>query len=265
LNGTQSLEYSRFVDGRWERVRGMSPTETPLRIHINGRHWVTMMCSPVELDVLVIGFLRSEGVIQDVDDVRLVTVCPSGTCVDVWLRQADVELPQGLTITSGCGGGVAFGDLVGAVQPLPDGLRVTPSQLCELMTELQKEGKLYREARGLHTSGLAAPDRLLAVAEDVGRHNTIDRLWGRCLMARIPTRERILLSTGRISSEMLRKAARMGAPVVASRTAPTSLSVELAQKWNITLVGYVRRNSFNLYAGQQRIVDTWGGAQNANS
>jgi FdhD protein len=90
----------------------------------------------------------------------------------------------------------------------------------------------------------------------VGRHNAIDKLWGRCLVEKIATRDRILLSTGRISSEMLSKAARMAAPVVASHTSPTTLSVALANAWGVTLAGYVRRGSLSLYAGRERVSDT---------
>jgi FdhD protein len=91
------------------------------------------------------------------------------------------------------------------------------------------------------------------VAEDVGRHNTIDRLWGKAMKQNIPTKGKILLATGRISSEMLAKAAKMEVPIVASRTSATSLSISLAQAWNITVVGYVRRNSLRLYTAPQRV------------
>jgi FdhD protein len=111
-----------------------------------------------------------------------------------------------------------------------------------------------QETRGIHTSALAEADRLLAVVEDVGRHNTIDKLLGRCLSEGIPTADRLLLSTGRVSSEMLYKAARAGIPFVVSRTSPTSLSVALAAAWNVTLVGYVRRDSLIVYHGQARVI-----------
>ncbi|HEX9809681.1 MAG TPA: formate dehydrogenase accessory sulfurtransferase FdhD, partial [Alphaproteobacteria bacterium] len=89
--------------------------------------------------------------------------------------------------------------------------------------------------------------------EDVGRHNTVDKLRGACLELGIETRGRILLTTGRVSSEMLRKGARMGCPVIASRNSPTSLSVAMAQAWNITLVGYVRQGSMRAYAHAERL------------
>jgi FdhD protein len=164
-------------------------------------------------------------------------------------------------ITSGCGGGITFADLTSAGEPIRSNLRVRPAQIGRWMTELL----VGQETRGLHRAGLAYPERLLATAEDVGRHNTVDKLWGYCLAEGLTTQDRVLLSTGRISSEMLTKAARMRLPVVASRTSPTSLSVALAHAWNITLVGYVRRTSMNVYTGDERILVDEEGSTDANS
>jgi FdhD protein len=105
----------------------------------------------------------------------------------------------------------------------------------------------------VHTSALFRDARLLSSAEDVGRHNTLDKIRGDCLLRSVETREGILLSTGRISSEMLNKAAKMGCPIVASRTSATSLAVNLARAWNITLVGYLQRGKLLVYANGWRL------------
>ena len=105
----------------------------------------------------------------------------------------------------------------------------------------------------MHTSALSDGQRLLVVAEDVGRHNTLDKIRGECLQRGIPTADNILLTTGRISSEMLRKAADMEVPVVVSRTSPTSLSLDLAETWDITLIGYVRGRRMRVYSGSWRL------------
>jgi len=261
LELSQAVEFVRYEEGRSLPAEGQVVRESLVRLHVNGLELARMMCTPQDLDRLALGFLRSEGIIQGMADVRLVKVCPSRTCVDVWLRDANFELPGRPVITSGCGGGITFADLTTAAEPLESDLRVHPRQLGRLMSELLAG----QQTRGIHTAALAEGETLIAVAEDVGRHNTLDKLWGYCLTEGLPTRDRILLSTGRISSEMLNKAARMGVPVVVSRTSPTTMSVALAVAWDITLVGYARRTSFNVYAGHGRIVEDEEGMTDAYS
>lgn len=248
---SQPRRYLRVEGGRWQSVDGAVVREGLVRLHVNGREVGILMCTPHQLDLLALGFLRSEGIIAGMADVRLVKVCPSRACVEVWLRRAEFELPGPVTITSGCGGGITFADLTAGARPLDSRVRVSSRQLGLLMWTMQQG----QQTRGIHTSALAEGDRLLVVVQDVGRHNTIDKLWGHCLVAGIPTEDKILLSTGRISSEMLHKAAQMGVPVVASRTSPTSLSIALAEAWNVTLVGYVRRDSLNVYTVASRVTE----------
>ena len=247
---SRRVQFVRFEDGRADPSEGGVVREALIRLHVNGRELARLMCTPEQLDDLALGFLRSEGLIRELADVRLVVVCPSRTCVEVWLKDANLELPGRPVLTSGCGGGITFADLEAAGAPVRSGLCVRAGEIGWLMTELLAG----QEGRGIHRSGLADAERLLAVAEDVGRHNTLDKIWGYCLKEGIKTQDRILLTTGRISSEMMGKAARMGVPFVVSRTSPTSLSVALAEAWNITLVGYARRTSMNVYTGQERVL-----------
>jgi len=132
-------------------------------------------------------------------------------------------------------------------------MKIPAARLHVLFNQLQARGSLYARARGVHAAGLADGEQLLAMAEDVGRHNTLDKLLGTCLRLGIETRGRLLLATGRVSSEMMQKAAQMGIPFVASRNSPTSLSVEMARAWGITLVGYVRRQTLRVYSGPERL------------
>lgn len=253
---SREVTYRRYESGRLEPATGQVVSEALVRLHVNGVELAMLMCTPHELDWLALGFLRSEGLIKGLQDVRRVVVCPSRACVEVWLTDANVKMPAVRVITSGCGGGITFADLTEAADPLGAAICVTPRQLGRLMFKLQTaQGTHDGRTRGVHTSALAEGEELLAVVEDVGRHNTIDKLWGRCLVEGIATENRILLSTGRISSEMLNKAAHMQVPVVISRTSPTSLSIALAEAWNVTLVGYARRDSLNVYSGAARVVE----------
>ena len=126
----------------------------------------------------------------------------------------------------------------------------TVGTLVHMLFESQE---LYRETGGVHTSALSDGERILLAAEDIGRHNTLDKIAGLCLMKSIWPQRRILITTGRISSEMLQKAARLGAAILISRTSPSSLSIEMADRYGITLVGYARRQQFNVYSNPQRL------------
>jgi FdhD protein len=213
------------------------------------------MCTPRDLDDLALGFLRAEGLIGGMQDVRHVVVCPNSSCVEVWLK-AGVELPavSRRIITSGCGGGLTFDDLSAHQAPLNTQTTLSPGQLLARMHDLYQAAALYAQTQGIHTSALTDGQRLLLVAEDIGRHNTVDRLWGQALKRGLPTAGLVLLATGRISSEMLGKAAKMGVPIVASRTSPTSLSIRLARSWNMTVVGYARRDRLRVYSTPERIL-----------
>lgn len=250
--GFVPFHYHQF-DGGWKRVEGNVIEEGFVSIFVNGQEVATVMSSPLEPDKLALGFLYNEGIISSLDDVRALHPCPSGACIDVWLNHNQFELPKRKIMTSGCGGGVTFDDLSKEMAPLQSSLVVPAARITELMTEMQKRAGLYARARGVHTSALSDGHSLVALAEDVGRHNTIDRLRGDCLLRGIDPADNILLATGRISSEMINKAAKMKCPIIASRTSPTSMSVRLARQWHITLCGYVRRAQMNVYSHPQRL------------
>jgi FdhD protein len=213
------------------------------------------MCTPVHLEALMVGFLFNEGVIDSMDEIEDVRICEHGDNVDVWLTH-DAPKPDSWTRTSGCTGGVTAVASIERPRPatISDEFNLSPGQINGLVELLFESQELYRETGGVHTSMLSDGDRVILSAEDIGRHNTLDKIAGLCMMENNWPEKRVLITTGRISSEMLQKAVRMGAKIIASRTSPSSLSIELAELWGITLVGYARRNRFNLYAAPERIL-----------
>ncbi len=256
--GVHPADYILYKQNQAEVVDGAVIEEALACIHINGQELATFMCTPHELDELTLGFLRSEGIIQTAADIEVLTLSANNTCVDVWLHDLSFEAPKRRIITSGCGGGVTFDDLSQKHPPLTSQASINPTQIAKLMKELHLSAELYNEVRGVHTSALSDGEELLLVAQDVGRHNTIDRLWGKALKQGLDTTGLILLASGRISSEMLSKATKMGVPIVISRTSPTSLSVALGQAWNLTLIGYARGNSFRVYTVPSRVTGLLG-------
>jgi FdhD protein len=240
--------YLKLKGDRVDEATGEIVREQPLTVWVNGERFLTLLCSPMKLEELVVGYLWMEKVIQAVEDIVLVEVSAVDGRADVTLRHP-VALPTERILTSGCGGGITFRIDHRLFPRLTSSLRVRPAQLAAGMKELFMAAVHYQTSRGIHGAALSDGTRLLVVAEDVGRHNAIDKVKGEALLRGIPTVDRILLSTGRISSEMLLKAARMGVPLVASRTSPTEMAVALAEQLNITVCGYVRPDGLNLYAG----------------
>ena len=240
--------FIQLKSGRVEEVKAEVVREQPLVVYVNGEKFVTVLCSPFKLDCLVIGYLWLEKVIASLDDIAHLDVSEIDGRADVTLTRA-VELPTERILTSGCGGGITFRIDPRLFPRIHSSLRVRPAQLFVRMKDLYAATVNYRASRGIHGAALTDGERLLVVAEDVGRHNAVDKVKGEALLRGIETRDRILLSTGRVSSEMLLKAARMGVPLVASRTSPTEMAVSLAEQLGITVVGYLRPESLNLYAG----------------
>lgn len=259
LIGAKPVRYISLNGGEPLPVDGAVIDEALACVSVNGQELATFMCTPRDLTELALGFLYNESVISGLNDVRAHHIARNRPCVDVWLHNIEFERPRRAIITAGCGGGLTFDDLSGVYEPLVSELRATPEQLAGLMRQLHLGAELYQTARGVHTAVLAEvgesdEGRVLLQVEDIGRHNCLDKLQGAALLGGIPTRDRILLSSGRISSEMINKARRLETPIVCSRTSPTSLSVALAEAWNITIVGYVRQDRMRVYSHPERMI-----------
>jgi FdhD protein len=249
--------YTRFVAHESQQVDSGVIGEIRFTIFVDDRELVTLMCSPYQLRPLVVGFLFLEGLIESVDEIDMLRVCLEDRLAEVRLVNGFPDVPPRKILTSGCTGGISFGKYLDDIEQfrVADETRVAPAQMYQLLRALYDHSNLYRESGGVHTSILAesgsAEPKL--VAEDIGRHNTLDKLQGMALLEGIPTRGGIIVASGRISSEMLFKAAIMGIPIVGSRTSPTNLALAVAERLNITVCGYLRQGSMNVYTQPQRI------------
>lgn len=254
LTPQKEIQYERYEFKKWEHFDAETIVETPVSLTVNGKVWLTFMCTPVHLEELAVGFLHNEGIIELMEEVENVHLCEHGDNVDVWLNR-DVEQPTSWRRTSGCTGGVTAVDLLAKPNVSFDGnrLKVQPEVIGDLVEMLFESQSLYRDTGGVHTSALSDGEKIVISAEDIGRHNTLDKIAGLCLMKNIWPENRILITTGRISSDMLQKAARMDVPILISRTSPSSLSIEMAERYGITLIGYARRHRFNVYSNPRRV------------
>ncbi|MFF9012629.1 formate dehydrogenase accessory sulfurtransferase FdhD [Streptomyces sp. NPDC014870] len=246
--------------------------EEPLEIRLNGRPLAITMRTPGDDFALAAGFLVSEGVLGAASDVRNIVYCAGakddGTntynVVDVQLAPdvpvPDITLERNVYTTSSCGlCGKASLDAVRTTArfPIADAppVRLTPEFLAGLPDRLRAAQRVFDRTGGLHAAALFSEDgELLDVREDVGRHNAVDKLVGRALSdGRLPLSRAVLLVSGRASFELAQKAVMAGIPVLAAVSAPSSLAVDLAAETGLTLVGFLRGQDMNVYAGEHRI------------
>jgi FdhD protein len=260
------VHYYRYEFEKWKGIDSETIVEAPVTLTVNGEVWMTFMCTPVHLEALAVGFLFNEGVIEGIAEVSDVRVCEHGDNVDVWLTH-EAAKPKKWTRTSGCTGGVTSVDFMDEIRPgqasqeqvRGGDFTLRPEQIGAMVDQLFESQEIYKETGGVHTSGLGNGEKILISAEDIGRHNTLDKIAGLFMssggdLLSMSTAPRLLISTGRISSEMLQKASRMGVPVLISRTSPSSLSIQMAERRGITLIGYARRNRFQVYSHSARII-----------
>ena len=250
------LKTVSYHAGRWDENQANIIGEQAVTLTVNNEPWLTFMCTPSDLKALAVGFLYNEEIIGSMDEFASVRVCPGEDNIDVWLNRSATK-PEKWIRTSGCSGGrtsVANFNLRKSVARPQNGGMLPAERIGSLIEQLSAAQDLYRKSGGVHTSALSDGEKIIIATEDIGRHNTLDKLAGRCLLENISSTKRIILTTGRISSEMIQKAGRIGATMVISRTSPSSLSVQLADELGITLIGYARRDRFTIYAHPERIL-----------
>ena len=233
--------------------------EIPLTIFLNDREIVTLLCTGAHAKSLAVGFLKSEGLIQQRSHLKLVELDEERQTVHVSTSESS-ELAERLfekrTLTSGCGKGTIFYNVLDSLKskPLKNSLTIKADQVRLLMRQLQKRSELYRRSRGVHNCGLADSDQILIFRTDIGRHNAVDMIFGECFLRGVGTDDKILVTTGRITSEILIKTAKMQIPMLISRSAATSLSLDLANNLNMTVIGYVRGGGIVAYTGGENLI-----------
>ncbi|MCW3490088.1 formate dehydrogenase accessory sulfurtransferase FdhD [Dethiobacter alkaliphilus] len=231
--------------------------EVPLTIYLNGQEFVTLLYTPEMADMLAVGFLRSEGLVKDFGDITSLRFDGERGFIFVETKSGGLteKLYGKRTITTGCGKGTVFFSVLDALKnrPVESGLSITYEQVLGLVRQLQENAVLFQATGGIHSAALCDPHGVIYTCEDIGRHNAVDKIIGLCLQNSVPLEDKILVTSGRISSEILVKTAKLGIPVLLSRAAPTTLSVELADTLGVTLIGFARGRRFNVYTHSKRV------------
>ena len=235
--------------------------EFSLTIILNNQELLNLLCTPINLDYLAVGFLFSEGLLKSKDEIRKIEVDDERGVVWVETNE-DTGLAKDLLfkkrfITSG-GGTVKGASFHSAANIQGEGkvesqIVITPHQVFKLADEFRNHSQLFQTSRGVHSAALCNTESILVFADDVGRHNAIDRIFGECILKDIPTDDRIVVTTGRVPSEQLLKVARRKIPIMISLSVATDLGVKLAADYGITLIGSVRDNGMNVYSNRWRV------------
>jgi FdhD protein len=242
-----------------ETLQGEVAREYPLTVMLNDEQLATLLCSPDDMENLAVGFLFSEGLIGTREEIKGISLDEQQGIVRVNTDKADAvdpELFMKRVITTGCGRGISFynfADLDQKRHRVESALKATPAQILDLMKAFQTRSEIYQKTHGVHGAALCDASGILLFKEDIGRHNAIDKIFGHCLRVDIPLADRIVMTTGRISSETLFKVAKRNIPILVSRSTPTDLAVGLAGELGITLIGFVRGGHMNVYAEAGRI------------
>ncbi|MEH7306317.1 formate dehydrogenase accessory sulfurtransferase FdhD [Neobacillus drentensis] len=232
--------------------------ESALTIILDGTEFATMVCTPSELKELVVGFLASEGVIRVYQDIHSIHIDEEKgfayvDLVNTHSIQKDFHSKRFIGSCCGKGRQFYFHNDVKTAKTVMTKITVTPEQCRELMQQMQESSSHFQQTGGVHNAALCTKDGIIAARTDIGRHNALDKLFGYCIINRIPIKDKIIAFSGRISSEVLLKAAKIGVGIILSKSAPTNLALDLAEELGITAVGFIRGNGFNVYTHQERI------------
>lgn len=251
----------RFKNGEMESVEDKIVTEFPVTVKINEEEFVTMVCSPQYIEDMVIGYLASEGVIRAYKDIKNIWVQEKEGYVHVTIDKLNPyfqNLQNKRYITSCCGasrqGFVFINDALTAKKMNDISVELSIKDCFQLMNKLQQSAATFQETGGVHNAALCDKNGFMLSRMDIGRHNALDKLYGYCLKHHISIRDKVVVFSGRISSEILLKVAKIGCEVVLSKSAPTELALNLAEELGITTVGFIRNDSLNIYTCPERIL-----------
>ena len=248
LDDNIKLKTRRFANGQLLESERSVVQEFPVRLTVNGRELTTLISSPHQLNFLVAGFLRNQGFVETLDDFLCFGVCEDFGVANVRLAR---EIPAQLvpTLTSGCGTGISFNLDVTKLRPKhQQGVSYSPAAVLSLMQELNQQTELYRSHGGIHSAAVGDDSGLLIHAEDLGRHNTFDRLAGQALFQNVDLTGKMLVTSGRVSTEMVAKAVHLGIALIATRTSPTDKAIEICKATGTTMIGYLRGESFEIFS-----------------
>lgn len=257
---TVSRHIVRYSFGKTAEVEDDVAVEYPLTIVLDGEEFATIVCTPSDLEDLLTGFLAAEGVIRFPEQIRSLVIDEQGgfAYVDTKVKQlASRDDVMKRVIGSCCGKSrhFYFQNDVKTAKTITTSLQIRAEDCFRFMTLMQEKSDSFQQTGGVHNAALFSQKGMIVMRTDIGRHNTLDKIYGHCLRHHIPMHDKFIVFSGRVSSEVLLKISKIGVGILLSKSAPTHLALELADELNVTVVGFIRGNSFNVYTHPHRITN----------
>jgi len=250
---TKTVEIVKVLGNRRVRQEDIVVKEAICTIAVNGTRVANLACTPSDIESLAVGYLLSERIIDSYSDILALLVKEDECIVEVEISGKIETADRIATIVSGRRSTGQSEDGPFHAQNVTSKLTVSSSSLVVIVKDFQKASELFRSTGGVHSAAICKPDGIIFFKDDIGRHNAVDKVLGMCSIKGISTEDKILLLTGRVSSDILLKATPRGMPILVSQSAPTHLAIRLASESGTTLVGFARGEAMNIYSHDWRI------------
>lgn len=261
MKNAVTREVVRVKNNEVNVIQDTIVTEYAITVKINQTEFVTMVCTPEYVEDMVIGYLASERVIRNFNDIKEIWYQEDEGFVHITTNHINPIYQQTQNkryITSCCGmsrqGFVFVNDALAAREMKDINIKITTTDCFRLMREMQNSADMFKETGGVHNAALCDANGIILSRMDIGRHNALDKIYGYCLKNNITMQDKIIVFSGRISSEILLKVSKIGCEIVLSKSAPTELALQLAEQLGITTVGFIRNDSLNIYTHKERIL-----------
>jgi len=258
LENMETIIITKIEQNTRKTTEDVVTSEVPFTLSVNGEELVTLLCSPFDLEDLARGFLFTSGLIKNLDEIKKILIDKQR-----WAAYVDTEKGSRIDrdlifkriYTSGGGRGTLLCNTLDIIpNKITSNFTIKSSEALVLMADFQKKSESYFRTGGVHSAALADKENILVFREDIGRHNAIDKVVGQMLLENSSFEGMILMTSGRIPSEVLLKVQKCSVPVVISRSAPTNQAVRYAREMNVTLIGFARDNRMNIYSAEERII-----------
>lgn len=254
----EAVSITRISQGKAENLEDFTAKEVPFTLKINKTELATLLASPSDLKELAVGFLYTTGIIKSISDVENIVLDTSIWKADIGLKEKDLDrnLIFKRLFTSGCGRGVIFYNSLDLLhrKKIDSNFNISTEKIFALMKLLQEKSAGFKKTGGVHSAALSDAKDIVIFKEDLGRHNAVDKVIGEALIKKINFQNSLILSSGRVSSEIVLKIKKAAIPIIVSQSAPTNQAVKLSREFGLTLIGFVRGARMNIYSGNERVL-----------